>query len=150
MATQSRRKTRRGPDAVPILNRDVIVAAALELIDEGGLEAFSLRMLAQKLGVYPTAVYWYVPNRNELMAQVVAHIMASVPLKRRRRAWQQSIRDLFVAFRAAVAAHPNAAPLIGTAVVSNTSVNFDFVEHVLETLGDLGIEGEPALNQRLR
>lgn len=141
MATQSERKARRGTSTAPALNRDVIVAAALELIDECGLEAFSLRMLAQKLGVFPTAVYWYVPNRNELMAQVVAQILETVHVQRRRRAWQQSLRDLFIGFRAAVAAHPNAAPLIGTAVVSNTSVSFALVEHLLATLSRAGLSG---------
>lgn len=141
METQSPRKPRRSAAEAPPLSRDVIIAAALELIDEGGLEAFSLRTLAQKLGVYPTAVYWYVPNRNELMAQVVAHILANVQLQRRRRTWQQSLRDLFESFREAVAAHPNAAPLIGTAVVSNISTNFTFVEHVLATLSRAGLSG---------
>ncbi len=141
MATQSERKSRRGAAAAPALNREVIVAAALELIDEGGLEAFSLRTLAQKLGVYPTAIYWYVPNRNEMMAQIVAHILDEVPARRRRRAWQQSLRDLFNGFRAAVAAHPNAAPLIGTAVVSNTSMSFAFVEHLLGILSRAGLFG---------
>ena len=145
MATQSERKARRGSTATPLLNREIIVAAALELIDEAGLEGFSLRTLAQKLGVYPTAVYWYVPNRNELMAQVVAHILDKVPAQRRRRAWQQSLRDLFNGFRAAVAAHPNAAPLIGTAVVSNTSMSFAFVEHLLWILSRAGLSGTTLL-----
>lgn len=136
-----KRKSRRGASAAPTLNQDVIIATALELIDESGLETFSLRTLAQKLGVYPTAVYWYVPNRNELMALVVTHILAKVQVDRRRRAWQQSLRDLFQNFRAAVAEHPNAAPLIGTALVSNTEMSFDFVEHLLATLSRAGLDG---------
>ena len=138
---QSERKSRRSSTTAPPLSREIIVLAALELIDEAGLEAFSLRTLAQRLGVYPTAVYWYVPNRNELTAQVVAHILDKVPSQRRRRTWQQSLRDLFTSFRAAVAAHPNAAPLIGTAVVSNTSMSFAFVEHLLAILSRAGLSG---------
>lgn len=129
----------------PGLSREVIIAAALELIDVEGLDAFSLRTLAQRLGVYPTAVYWYVPTRNELLAQVVAHILAKVQAPRRRRAWQQALRDLFKGFRDAVAAHPNAAPLIGTAVVSNTTMDFGFVESVLATLSRAGLAGETLL-----
>jgi AcrR family transcriptional regulator len=138
---QAKRKSRRGPAAAPNLNRDVIIASALELIDEAGLETFSLRTLAQKLGVYPTAVYWYVPNRNELLALIVTHILAKVQVDRRRRAWQQSLRDLFQNFRSAVGAHPNAAPLIGTALVSNTEMSFDFVEHLLSILSRAGLAG---------
>lgn len=139
MPGRSERKSRRVGSPTPGLNREVIVEAALELIDENGLDAFSLRTLAQKLGVYPTAVYWYVPNRNELLAQVVAQILAKVQVQRRRRAWQQSLRDLFFNFRSAVSAHPNAAPLIGAAIVSNTSMGFDFVEYLLATLSRAGL-----------
>ncbi|WP_076070232.1 TetR/AcrR family transcriptional regulator C-terminal domain-containing protein [Sphingomonas montana] len=141
VATQPGRRTRRGAPPAPALNREVIIAAALGIIDEDGLDAFSLRALAQKLGVYPTAVYWYVPNRNEMMAGIVAHILGKVSVKSRRREWQQSLRDLFDNFRAAVAAHPNAAPLIGTAVVSNTAMDFGFVEHVLSILSRAGLSG---------
>jgi TetR/AcrR family tetracycline transcriptional repressor len=141
VSTQSERKPRRGADTTPNLSREIVIAAALRLIDEGGLDSFSLRTLAQKLGVYPTAVYWYVPNRNDLMASVVALILDSVPSQKRRRTWQQSLRDLFHGFRAAVAAHPNAAPLIGTAVVSNNSMSFNFVEHVLGILTRANLSG---------
>lgn len=143
MATRSGKAAsrRKGSASAPALNREIIVESALKLIDAEGLEAFSLRTLAQQLGVYPTAVYWYVPNRNELLAQVVAHLLAKVQAPRRRRAWQQALRDLFTGFRAAVAAHPNAAPLIGTALVSNTSLDFRFVESVLDTLSRAGLEG---------
>ena len=141
MAVATPRKARRSPASTPPLNREIIVAAALDFIDQEGLDAFSLRTLAQRLGVYPTAVYWYVPNRNELMAQVVALILEQVPVQRRRRDWRQSLRDLFHGFRTAVSAHPNAAPLIGTAVVSNTSMSFAFVEHLLGILTRAGLSG---------
>ena len=141
METQSNRKSRRGASSAPALNRDVIIKAALELIDKEGLDTFSLRTLSQKLGVYPTAVYWYVPNRNELMSQVVTHILAKVEVQRRRRSWKHSLRDLFMSFRTAVAAHPHAAPLIGTALVSNTTMSFDFIEHLLAILSRAGLSG---------
>jgi TetR/AcrR family tetracycline transcriptional repressor len=126
-------KMRRGKaEDAPELNREVIVNAALNLIDEQGLDSFSLRTLSQKLGVYPTAIYWYVPNRNELVALVVAQVLSAIPTGRSRRNWQNRLRDLFQDYRAAVAAHPNVAPLVGVALVSNTSMSFTFVEHILD------------------
>lgn len=147
VATRSGKRPRRsGDDGSPALSREVIVKAALALIDADGLESFSLRTLAQRLGVYPTAVYWYVPNRNELMALIVTHILDKVEPQRRRRAWQQSLRDVFINFRTAVATHPKAAPLIGTALVSNTAMSFAFVESLLETLARAGLAGHKLVN----
>lgn len=132
-------KRREGED--PLLSRDLIVQAALSQIDEEGLEAFSLRNLSSRLGVYPTAIYWYVPNRNELMAQVVALILETVTPAKRRQSWQQHVRYLFHTFRSAVRAHPNAAPLIGTQLVSNTTMGFAFVENILSVLARAGLTG---------
>lgn len=134
-------KKRRKGEPDPTLSREAIVQTALAIIDEDGLEAFSLRTLASRLGVYPTAIYWYVPNRNELLAQVVTHILSAEAPVRKRRTWQQSLRELFHQFRAAVRAHPNAAPLIGTQIVSNTNMDAAFVEHILAVLARSGLSG---------
>jgi len=135
-------KRRRKGEPDPSLSREAIVAAALALIDEEGLEAFSLRTLASRLGVYPTAIYWYVQNRNDLLAQVVTHILAEDAPTKKRRSWQHNLRDIFRRFRAAVRKHPNAAPLIGTQIVSNTNMDADFVENILATLVRSGLSEE--------
>lgn len=137
-AKRSERLSRAGS---PNLSRELVVQAALDCIDEAGIEAFSIRNLAAKLGVYPTAVYWYVPTRNDILAQVVALILADVPPARKRRDWQRHLEDFFVNFRAAVRAHPAAAPLIGTQLVSNTTMGFSFIENLLEVLNRAGLRG---------
>ena len=121
------------------LTRESIVEAALAQIDEDGLETFSIRTLATRLGVYPTAIYWYVPSRNELLARVATLVLANTLPARRRRSWQHHLRDIFVNFRAAVQAHPKVAPLIGTQLVSNASMSFALVEGLLATLSRAGL-----------
>src|SRR5260370_37217393 len=60
------------------LNKQRGVAAALALIDAQGVEAFSMRALAQALGGYPTALYWHVPKRDAVVAEAVAVAPAGV------------------------------------------------------------------------
>jgi AcrR family transcriptional regulator len=124
------------------LTRETIIKAALAQIDGEGLESFSLRTLASRLGVTPNAIYWYVPNRNELLALLVTEILGKVVPERRRRNWQQQLRDLFVNFREAVATHPNVAPLIGTQLVSNSTLNFSMVECILDALTRAGLSDQ--------
>jgi AcrR family transcriptional regulator len=138
--TVRKRGRRKNPEA-PSLDRATIVLAALAQIDEEGLEGFSLRSLATRLGVYPTAVYWYVQSRNELLAQVVGLILDKIQMQRNRRTWQSYIRDLFANFRSAIRAHPNVAPLIGTQLVSNTHGHPLFVEQLLSALSRGGLTG---------
>lgn len=51
----------------PPLQREAIVAAARELIREGGLEALSLRRLAERLGVTAPALYAHVRDKTDLL-----------------------------------------------------------------------------------
>lgn len=69
----SRRRTPRGT-----LNRDRIVAAALELIDAGGLSALSARQLAASLDCKAMSLYNHVASMDDLLDGVVDHLVASV------------------------------------------------------------------------
>ncbi|MBL7510686.1 TetR/AcrR family transcriptional regulator [Frankia nepalensis] len=44
-----------------------MVAAATLLLERDGFRQFSMRRLAAELGVAPTAIYWHVGNRDELL-----------------------------------------------------------------------------------
>jgi AcrR family transcriptional regulator len=55
---------KRGPK--PSLNVDDIVAAAVEIADEEGLEAVSMRRIAERLGVGAMTLYTYIPAKSDL------------------------------------------------------------------------------------
>src|SRR3954452_12488343 len=59
-------RRRRERPAKPALSRQAIVEAALAITREEGLEAVSLRRLAQALDTGPASLYVYVANRDEL------------------------------------------------------------------------------------
>jgi AcrR family transcriptional regulator len=62
------------------LSRERIVATALAIVDEHGLDALSMRRLGAELGVDPMAVYYYVPNKEALLDAVVEAVMAEIDL----------------------------------------------------------------------
>jgi len=47
--------------------------AALELLEEGGLEAVTMRALGKRLGVNPMAAYHYFDNKDALLEAAAAH-----------------------------------------------------------------------------
>lgn len=120
------------------LTRERIIAAALALLDERGLEAFSVRDLARGLGVYPAAIYWRVPTRNALLAAMVAEVLAGIEPDLPPEPWQDWLRALFRAYRAAVRRHPNIAPVIGAQLVSNTGIDLARTEKLLAVLHAAG------------
>jgi TetR/AcrR family tetracycline transcriptional repressor len=141
-STRAQTTSPRRKAASPGLTKEVIIAAALTQIDEDGLETFSLRTLAKRLAVYPTAIYWYVTSRNRMLADVVALALGGVPVAPNGVGWQEYLRTLFNAYREAVRAHPNIAPLIGSQLVSNASVDLVFLEGLIKILSRAGFAGD--------
>jgi TetR/AcrR family transcriptional regulator, tetracycline repressor protein len=98
-----------------VLDRRRIVQAALELVDEQGLEALSMRKLGAALGVEAMALYYYIPNKAALV-QAVAELVLDqleVPVEPGGD-WADIIRALARSFRQLGRAHPNVFPLLAT------------------------------------
>jgi len=95
----------------PQLTVEGIVGAALELIDESGLDALSMRRLGTKLGVDPMAVYHHVPGKDALLERVVRRVFDDVPAfvgdDRAPGAWRRRVRRWADAYRAVARAHPH-------------------------------------------
>lgn len=146
-ATTARTRKRAAADParadMPALSRGQIVEAALRLIDEAGLDAFSVREVARHLGVYPTALYWHLPGgRNALLAAAAAAALDEVALPfEADDDWEGWIRSLFHRYRDSLRQHPNVAPLLGAQLVSNAGVNLRLVERVLAALEAAGFAG---------
>ena len=124
------------------MSKDRVISTALSIIDSQGMEAFSMRGLAQALGVYPTAVYWYVPNRNALLAEVVSHAMNDVVPPEEVGDWRPWLKELFRRYRNTVRRHPNLAALMGAQLVSNAGVNPELVDRILTVLSRAGFEDD--------
>ncbi|RJO75367.1 TetR family transcriptional regulator [Nocardia panacis] len=97
------------------LDRDQIVAAAVTLLDRDGLEALSMRKLGAALGAGATSIYWYVPNKDELLELALDEFWSELDLPESDAAgWQQIATAFAYSLRQTLHAHPWAAALIGT------------------------------------
>jgi AcrR family transcriptional regulator len=87
------------------LSRASVLAAAVALADEAGLEAFSMRRLAQELGVVPMALYKHVANKDELLDGMVDIVFGEIELPSTDLDWRSAMRDRATATRAALKRH---------------------------------------------
>lgn len=101
----------------PLLSRDRIVAAALAIVDDEGLDAVSTRRLAAELGVSGPALYNHFGTKDELIDAVVDSVLGEVDLTSltdpriaAEGAWQEPLAAWARSYRAALAAHPNLVP----------------------------------------
>ncbi|HEX6348620.1 MAG TPA: TetR family transcriptional regulator [Candidatus Dormibacteraeota bacterium] len=91
--------------------RDRIVAAALEVVQEEGLEALSMRTLADRMGVKAASLYWHVRDREELVELLADAVLREVRL-REGGEWRASAHRLCTELAAAVGRHRDAARLL--------------------------------------
>lgn len=65
------------PDRAAV-SRDRIVEVALEILEADGLDGLTMRRLAAKLGVAPTAIYWHVGDKQALLDALVERLAAQI------------------------------------------------------------------------
>ncbi|MDF2825122.1 MAG: Transcriptional regulator, TetR family, partial [Mycobacterium sp.] len=99
MNTMAARSTR--------LSRERIVDAAIGILDADGEAALTFRTLAARLQTGPGALYWHIPDKNELLKAATDDIITGV-MSRIDDAVQprDGIRDIAVGVFDAIDAHP--------------------------------------------
>ena len=80
----------------PRLSRDGIVASAIELADRDGIEALSMRRLAQQFGVDPMSLYNHVRDKSELLDEMADAVVAQIPPVTEEGDWASSLRALIL------------------------------------------------------
>jgi TetR/AcrR family transcriptional regulator, tetracycline repressor protein len=101
------------------LSLDRIVTATLELVDEQGIGAASMRAVSSRLGVRSMSLYRYVQDRDELFDAVVERIvneLADDPEVQLRPVdgWRPYLAGMAHGVRRYARAHPHAFPLVAT------------------------------------
>ncbi|GII60853.1 TetR family transcriptional regulator [Sphaerisporangium krabiense] len=95
------------------LDRARIVAAAIALADEGGLEAVSLRKVAARLDVGPMRLYGYISTKEELFDLMVDEVHAEILPEERPGDWREALRGHGHRARRAALRHEWLADLLG-------------------------------------
>jgi len=108
-AEGGRRRSRR------ILSEGEILDAALELLDEGGPSAASVRGIAARVGVAPNAVYTYFPDKASVIKALGERLLGEIlqgGLDHCAQPWRACVEALALDIRARLVAHPGAVTLM--------------------------------------
>lgn len=94
------------------LNRERVALAGVRLADESGLDALSMRNLAQELGVVPMALYKHVGNKEELLDEMINAIVLEIDPLPADYEWKSALRHRILSSRQALLRHPWAPHVI--------------------------------------
>ncbi|GLY77417.1 TetR/AcrR family transcriptional regulator C-terminal domain-containing protein [Actinoallomurus iriomotensis] len=91
-----------------------VVRAAIELLDEVGLDGLTMRLLAARLGVRASALYRHYPSKQALLDAMVAHLAtppAAAPPPP-EGPWDERLRHVATGVREVMLAHRDGARLM--------------------------------------
>ena len=98
------------PGRKPTLSVPVIVAAAIEALDEAGVAGLTMRRVAARLGTGAASLYAYVSGREELLELVFDALVGQVKLEDPDPArWREQVHRLMRDLRDILASHTDAA-----------------------------------------
>jgi AcrR family transcriptional regulator len=105
------------------LSRESIARAGLQIVDRDGLEALSLRTVAEALGVGTMTLYAHTPDRQALERDIVGLLLDEVDTgELPGEAWDDSLRRVAGSLRDMTLRHPRAFPLVAAAPVFESPV----------------------------
>ena len=122
------------------LTRESIVDGAIALADREGLDAVTIRRLAQDHSVTPMALYWHFKDKEQLLDGIAERLYSDLVLPEQDgRGWAEQLQDVLSAFVAVIRAHPAVADLAFSRVLGSEA-SLALAERVLTLLAEAGFD----------
>ncbi len=127
------------------LTRQRVLMAALRLIDEEGLEGFSMRKLGAMLGVEAMSLYNHIESKRAIFDGVIELLIMQAPLPASPSVSPREVLwDFAHGFRDLLRAHPRVLPLVAASPL-RTPASLVMLEHLLATMRRAHITGVQAI-----
>jgi AcrR family transcriptional regulator len=127
----------RGPR--PALTHEQIARAGVEIADEQGLDAVSMRRLAERLGVATMALYRYVTSKDDVLQLMIDAVAAEMELAA-HTGWRDLARDFAHQLRAVSLRHSWLSTALARGPHTLTPNLIAGVETFLRSLDGLGLD----------
>ena len=122
------------------LTTDELFATALRIVDVGGLDALTMRRLAEEVGVEAASLYHHIPNKGALIDGMLVKMREDIRLPDPLPTdWMDLYAAIFAEYYRMLAAHPNLV------VYAARRVETDPETSGLEALTQIGLSEDDAV-----
>jgi AcrR family transcriptional regulator len=122
------------------LSRERVLLSGIDLADANGLEALTMRRLAQELGVEAMTLYYYVTKKDDLLSGMVDIVLNRFAMPSPADEWKSALRATAISAHDGLVAHRWAANLLFTSEVRPGRLRY--MEGILGCLRDAGFSAE--------
>ncbi|HEX6335972.1 MAG TPA: TetR/AcrR family transcriptional regulator [Jiangellaceae bacterium] len=140
------------------LSRDRVLRAAVTIADRDGIEALTMRRIAEELGAEAMSLYYHVANKEEVLdgvvdvvVQEINDVVEKIDVGASGADWKAAARARILSARTVMLRHPWAPRVIETrinmspavlhyfdgllAIMRNGGFSYDLAHHALHALG---------------
>src|SRR3954464_11332159 len=121
------------------LSRERILRAALELVDEAGLDALTMRKLGQRLGFEAMSLYNHVENKDNVIDGMLDLVLAEGEPPAPSDDWARAIRESAISVHTALRRHPWA---VGVLLDRIRPARLRYMDSLLGRLREAGFSAE--------
>lgn len=137
MSEKSRKSGTKKAGARTPLNRERVLAAAIEIADERGVGAVTMREVSSRLGVEAMSLYNHVKNKDDILDGMLDLVVQELDLPSDAGSWREAMRRRAVSAREVFGRHPW-MPLLMDSRESSGPARLRYADWVLGTLMEAG------------
>lgn len=100
--------------AVPKVSLEALVEAAADIANADGINAVTMRRLAERCGVGVMTIYGYIRTKEQLLAVLADRYLAEIEMPAPDMSWQDQLVTLFRSVREVMLKHPTLVPIIAS------------------------------------
>jgi len=142
MAKDAGRRAGRDTSRAP-LNRGRVLAAAIEIADERGVGAVTMREVASRLGVEAMSLYNHVANKDDILDGMVDLVVEQIDLPADVGDWRDAMRARAISAHDVFGRHPW-VPMLMDSRESSGPARLRYLDWVLGTLMNAGFSVDGA------
>lgn len=110
------KKRQTNGNSSPALTKERVIQAAIDIADNGGLEALSMRKLGRILGVEAMALYYHYASKSHLIDGMIDAIHSEIKTPQNKISWVEQMRRRAESAFEVLLLHPWAAPIMEASI----------------------------------
>lgn len=120
------------------LSKELIVQTSITMIEEIGVEKFSLRKLAEKVNCEPMSIYYHLKNKDQIFDEIVDFLILSIQFESEQLPIKQQLISIAQQWRTLAKTYSNFFPVLAVHQL-NTHTGSQFMNQVLAIFQNAGL-----------
>ncbi|GGH82688.1 AcrR family transcriptional regulator [Pullulanibacillus pueri] len=94
------------------MTKNKIIEASWELLQQEGLESFSMRKLSKKLNLTVSSIYWHFASKEAIFQELIHQVIGEMNISLTQNTWQEQLLEYGYAISEVLRSRPYSAQLL--------------------------------------